>query len=237
MSAGEHRALSVIIAALDEEATIEQAVRSVAAAVAGAEVLVVDGGTDATSSIVERLAAEIPGVRLVRNRPDRGKGHAIRVGVAHARGDVHAQIDADLQFVPAELPRLVAPIYEGRADVTLGSRFMRGSIRREGSTPLLRTLGNKTASLYGSVLVGQRMTDLQAGMKAWSRTAIARIALRSDNYSYEAEIAVKAVRLGLRVLDVPITTAARDAGESKVSVARDGIRLLRDITRFRLGRA
>jgi hypothetical protein len=93
-------------------------------------------------------------------------------------------------------------------------------------------MGNKTASLYASLVCGHRITDPQAGMKAWSRRAIERIAPRSDNYSYEAEIAVKAVRRGLRVQDVAITTDARTEGETKVNVVRDGLRLLRDITRF-----
>lgn len=237
MTSADYRTVTVIIAALDEEESIERAARAISAAVPGAEILIVDGGTDRTSEIVLRLAeSDIPRLRLVRNRPDRGKGHAIRVGIERATGDVHAQIDADLQFSPDELPRLLAPILAGEADVTLGSRFMRGAIRHDGSTPLFRTLGNKTASLYSSLVCGQRITDPQAGMKAWTRSAIETVGLRSDNYSYEAEIAVKAVRRGLRVRDVPITTDARTTGATKVNVVRDGLRLLRDITLFGLGR-
>lgn len=228
--------LSVIIAAFDEEAGIERAVRAVVDAVPGAEVLVVDGGSDGTSDVVTRLGAELPRVRLVKNPNDRGKGHAIRVGIEHATEEVQAQIDADLQFLPNELPRLVAPIFEGRADVTLGSRFMRGAVRGAGSTPFFRTLGNTTIGAYASLLAGQRITDPQAGMKAWTRAAIRRVGLVSDNYSYEAEIAIKGVLRGLRVVDVPVTTAARETGESKVNVVTDGVRLLVDATRFRLGR-
>jgi len=137
--------------------------------------------------------------------------------------------------LPEELPTLIAPLIEGRADVTLGSRFMTGSVRRPGSTPLLRTLGNKTASAFASLLYWHRMTDVQAGMKAWTRQAAHLIDLKSDNYSYEVEIPVKALRQGLRVMDVPITTDARAAGESCVNVLTDGLMLLRDISRFRLG--
>lgn len=231
----DYGTLTVIVAARNEEASIERVIRRVCTAVPGAEVLVVDGGADATGRVVERLAAELPRVRLIRNQPDHGKGHAIRVGIAHARGEVHAQIDADLQFLPEELPALVAPILEGTADVTLGSRFMAGSRRRRGSTPFFRTLGNRTASAYTSILCGQRITDPQAGMKAWTRAAAERIALECDNYSYEAEIAVKAVTRGLRVVDVPVTTLARAAGETKVHVVRHGLRLLWDLTRFAAG--
>ena len=83
-----------------------------------------------------------------------------------------AQIDADIQFLPEELPQLIAPIQEGRADVALGSRFMPAAVRRPGSAPLFRSLGNKTASGYASLLFWHRMTDVQAGMKAWTREAI-----------------------------------------------------------------
>jgi glycosyltransferase involved in cell wall biosynthesis len=231
----DYTALTVIVAARNEEGSIEQVVRRVVAAVPGAEILVVDGGTDSTSAIVERLADELPRVRAYRNRDDRGKGHAIRVGIEQAAGDVHAQIDADLQFLPEELSLLVDPILDDVADVTLGTRFLQGAVRHEGSTPFFRTLGNKFASRYVSELCGQRVTDVQAGMKAWSRRAAERIAVRSDNYSYEAEIVVNALRRGLRVRDVAITTDARRTGVTNVNVVRDGVRLLWDITRFRFG--
>jgi glycosyltransferase involved in cell wall biosynthesis len=224
--------ITVIIAARDEEAIIEATVRRVLAAV-DAEVLVVDGGSDRTGEIVERLGSETPRVRLVGNVGDRGKGHAIRVGIAHASGEVMVQLDADMQFLPEDIPRVVAPILAGEADVTLGSRFTAGATRGAGSTPLLRTLGNKTVSGYVSLLCGQRVTDAQAGLKAWTREAAKRIDLQSDNFSYEAEIVVKALRRGLRVRDVPVATAARTTGTSKVSLVRDGARLLRDVTRFR----
>ncbi len=228
--------LSVIVACFNEEATIEQCVRRVFAVYPRrCELLVVDGGSDDTARVVEQLTTEFSGLRYVRNENDRGKGHAIRTGIAAARADTMAQIDADLQFLPEELPQLIAPITEGIADVTLGTRFTAGSVRRDGSTPWFRTLGNKTASLYASLLFWHRMTDVQAGMKAWTRRAIDSVNLQSDNYSYEVEIPVKALRAGLRVVDVAITTDARQGGETCVNVVWDGLALLRDITKFRLG--
>jgi glycosyltransferase involved in cell wall biosynthesis len=226
--------LSIIVATFDEEATIERCVRRIARVYPkGAEILVVDGGHDATRTVVERVGREIPSLVYIRNEGDRGKGHAIRTGCQRARAAVMAQIDADLQFLPEELPRLIAPVREGRADVTLGSRFMRGSVRRPGSTPPLRTLGNKLASGYASLLFRHRMTDVQAGMKAWTRDAMKRIDFRSDDYGYEVEIPTRALAARLRVVDVPISTEARRGGETKVNVIVDGLPLLWDITRFR----
>jgi glycosyltransferase involved in cell wall biosynthesis len=229
--------VTVLIATFEEEANIEACLRRVAGVdLDDREILVIDGGHDRTGEIVRALSRELP-VRYVHNRDDRGKGHAIRTGCAESTGDVIAQIDADLQFLPEELPQLIAPILEGRADVVLGSRFARGSVRRPGSTPLLRTLGNKLASGYASLLFGQRMTDVQAGMKAWSRLAMEQLGpLTSDDYAYEVEIPARALRAGLSVIDVPITTERRAAGDTKVNVVLDGIPLLASITRFRLGR-
>jgi glycosyltransferase involved in cell wall biosynthesis len=228
--------LSVIVATFNEQETIERCVRRILSVYpTDCEVLVVDGGADRTGEIVQRLCTELPGLRYIRNEHDRGKGHATKVGIAAARGKIMAEIDADLQFLPEELPRLIDPIRAGLADVVLGSRFMAGSQRLPGSTPWLRTFGNGTTSLYASLLFGQRMTDVLAGMMAWSRKTIDTIDLRSDNYSYEVEIPVKALRKGLRVIDAAVTTDARQGGESCVHVVRDGLTLLFDITRFRLG--
>jgi glycosyltransferase involved in cell wall biosynthesis len=228
--------LSVIVATFNEEETIERCVRRILAVYpTGCEVLVVDGGSDRTGEIVRGLAPDLPGLRYVRNENDRGKGHATKVGIAAARGDIMAEIDADLQFWPEELPRLVDPIRAGLADVVLGSRFMAGSRRLPGSTTWLRTFGNWTTSSYASLLFCHRMTDVLAGMMAWSRRTIECIDLRSDNYSYEVEIPVKALGQGLRVIDAAVTTDARQGGQSCVNVVADGLSLLFDITRFRLG--
>ncbi len=229
-------AVSIIVATLNEQGTIEECIRRILAVYPEeCEVLVVNGGADRTGAIVDAMAVSHPAVRHVRNSGDRGKGHAIRVGIASARSPVHAQIDADLQFLPEELPRVIDPVRNGEADVVLGSRFTSGSVRGPGSTPPVRTLGNKVTSAYASLLFGRRMTDVQAGMKAWSAAAIRRIDLRSDNFSYEVEIAAKGLRRGLRVAEVPITTARREAGRSNVRLVTAGLALLRDISLFRLG--
>ncbi|HOI10118.1 MAG TPA: glycosyltransferase family 2 protein, partial [Myxococcota bacterium] len=139
--------ISVIVAALNEAGTIEACVRRIRAVYPDdGEVLVVAGGTDATADRVDAMAAADPRVRCIRNPDDRGKGHAIRVGIAHAAAPIHAQIDADLQFLPEELPRLADPIRRGEADVVLGTRFAPGATRLPGSTPVVRTLGNKAVS-------------------------------------------------------------------------------------------
>jgi len=226
--------LSVLVAAMNEEASIEKCVRRIFAVYPDTcEVLVIDGGNDRTREIVLRLCEEFPQLRYVRNDDDRGKGHATKTGIAAAQADVMVEIDADLQFLPEEIPKLIEPILDGRADVCLGSRFARESTHHDHS--LLRSSGNMVTSLYASILYCHRMTDVLAGMSAWTRNTVESINLVSDNYSYEVEIPVKALRAGLRVADVPVTTVPREGGRSNVRVVRSGLAILRDITLFRLG--
>lgn len=229
--------LTVIVTTLNEEVTIEHCLRRILAVFPQEmEILVVDGGQDGTGRIVQELAQSCSAIRYIPNPNDRGKGHAMHVGLAAARGKFIAQIDADLQFLPEELPLLLEPLRHDQADVVLGSRFASGSKRLPGSTPAVRTFGNWVTSQYASALFGGRMTDVLAGMKAWKRVVTERVRLVAENCSYDAELPVKALRAGFRVIDIPITTDARQGGVSAIHVVRDGARILRDLTRFRLSR-
>jgi glycosyltransferase involved in cell wall biosynthesis len=228
--------LSIIVATFNEEESIEACLRRLLEVFpAGAEILVVDGGFDDTKRIVLQIAEDHECVRYVRNNNDRGKGHAIRTGIQEARGRIQTQIDADLQFHPEEIPKLIQPIRDGEADVTLGSRFDKDAVRKPGAAPFFRTLGNFIVSRYASLVVRHSMGDVTAGMKAWTAEAIAKVDLQSDNYSYEVEIPIKALVRGFRVMDVPVTFEVRHGGESHVNVISVGLALLRDITLFRLG--
>jgi glycosyltransferase involved in cell wall biosynthesis len=230
--------LSVILPVRNEAATVGDCItRTLAACPGRSEVIVVDGGTDGTGEVVRALAGAHRSVRYILNRGDRGKGHAIRVGIEAARAPVMAQLDADLQFLPEDLPRLVAPIVDQRADVVLGSRFLREARRLPGSVPAVRAGGNRVVSAWVSLLFHHRMTDVLAGIKAWSRRAIDEVRPRIDGFGYEIEIPARALLCGLRVLDVPVTTASRHAGRSHVpNVMLEGVRLLGVAAALRLGR-
>ncbi|MBS0204808.1 MAG: glycosyltransferase family 2 protein [Planctomycetes bacterium] len=228
--------MSVIVTTLNEEAAIERCLRRIVAVLpANAEVVVVDGGHDDTGRIVKSLVTEFPAIRYIRNENDRGKGHAVHVGLQAARGEYLLQIDADLQFLPEEMELLLEPLLANRADLVLGSRFKSGATRRPGSTPAVRSFGNWVVSWYATLLFGQRMTDVLAGMKAWRHTVTKEIHLTTETCSYDAELPVKAVAAGFRVIDVAITTDARQGGVSAIHVVRDGRRILWDLTCFRLG--
>lgn len=226
--------LSVIIAARNEQASIAACVGRIFTVFPGAETVVVDGGSDNTEHILLELQKRFPNLRYIKNENDLGKGHAIRVGLAHCTRPFITQVDADLQFLPEEIPLLLEPILTDQADFVMGSRFTRGSVRLPGSTPPLRTFGNKLISLCATLAYGQSITDVMAGSKAWRKSVTDSFQLTSDTFSYELELIAKASRKGWRITNVGITTDARHTGQSSIRMLEHGFEVLRDIVRFRL---
>lgn len=222
--------LSVIVSCFNEEQTIASCVRGIARVLPEAEIVVVHGGSDGTYDRAVELSRSLPQVRPVRNPDDRGKGHGIKTGLAHATGDVQAQFDADLQFSPDDLPAVFAPLIEGRADVVLGSRFLPASDRSAYRPSFFRDFGNRLLAAWVSLLIGQRVTDVTAGLKAWTREAIRRIDFQDDRYSYEAEIVARAGALKLRVVEAPVRYAGRAEGASmhsdNLAVIRAGLTIV-----------
>ncbi len=206
--------VSILISTFNEEDNIEACVRAVRTALPDAEIVVIDGGTDATLERARAMATTDSRIVAVRNENDRGKGHAIRTGVTRASAPIMAQFDCDLQFFAEDLPALLAPVRRGDADLVLGSRFLASSDRTAYRPSFFRDVGNRLLSAFISLLIGRRVTDVTAGMKAWTRDAIRRIDFRDERYSYEAEIVVRAARLGLRIIEVPVRYASRTAGGS-----------------------
>lgn len=224
---------SVIIAAFNEAGSIETCVRAVAAVCPeDCEILVIDGGRDDTAGILETVACDLPQLRCVQNRHDRGKGHAIRLGIALAGAPVHIQFDADLQFLPDDILLLARAVESGSCDVALGSRFTSERAKDE-TAPVVRNVGNRALSLCASMLFGHRMSDVLSGLKAWSREAANVLDLQSDGFAYEVEIPARALQRGLRVREFPVETRARTTGESKVSILGNGFSILRAMIRFR----
>lgn len=206
--------------------------KRIVAAFPEAEVLVVDGGPDQTERIVTDFSLAFTNVRYIRNFPDFGKGHAIQTGISKSTGKIICQLDADLQFYPEELKNLLAPILANKADMVLGSRFMKGSTRNQGSTPFFRSLGNHLLSLYASLLTRHRMTDVLAGVKAWRKEVTDSFSLKSNSYSYEVELPMRAIRKGWRVSDIPVSTEARLVGTSSVNAIRDGWNIFKEMNKI-----
>ena len=157
-------------------------------------------------------------LRILHADRNRGKGHAIRLGLAQPRGDVIAIQDADLELDPAQLAALVAPILDGEADVVYGSRFLAGAPRRAA-----RSRCSATASLtrLTNVLFGSSITDMETCYKIM-RTSVARsLALTADRFDIEPEITARLLTAGHRIVERPVTfTAAIASSRQEDRLAR-----------------
>lgn len=233
---------TIIVSCLFEEDTIRECLERLTRAMPNAEILVVHGGTDGTYDIAAEMARAKPNIVPIRNENDEGKGHAIQVGVARASHDVMTQFDADMQFEPEDVPKLLEPIFNDRADLVLGSRFLPESDTSDYSFNFLRVVGNHVVNFWISLLCGCRITDVTAGSKAWTRDAITKINFQDRRFVYEVEIPVRAHLCGCRIAQVPVGYHNRQGGISGHgsglkgiwSVVKTGFMLLWTATRIRL---
>ena len=235
--------VSVIISCFNEEETIEECLERVERVVPNAEILVVHGGTDRTSELATLRARSNGNIRVLRNYGDTGKGHAIKIGISIAERDIMVQLDADLQFMPEEIPKLVRPILEGEAEITFGARFMPESDVEHYDFSFFRVMGNRIVNRYVSTLTGQEFYDITTGLKAWTRKAIEDINFKDNRFVYEVEIAVRGSQNGYRVAMVPITYYNRLGGISghgkgwrePLSIIWTGVKILLFSTLARVG--
>lgn len=233
--------VSIIVACLREQDTIRECLERITKTMPNAELLVVHGGPDRTCEIAAEMARTNPHIVAIRNENDRGKGHAVKVGIARAKHDIMCQFDADLQFAPEDIPKLFAPICNGEADVVIGSRFMRGANSSQYKFSFLRAVGNRVVNAWVSLLCGTRLSDVTTGSKAWTRQAISAVAFRDMRFVYEVEIVMRAQQLGLRVAQVPVSYFSRQGGESGhgagwrefKSIVSTGFRILWTAARLR----
>lgn len=215
--------VSVVIPALNEAENLPHVLPRIPIWVH--EVLLVDGSsTDGTSEVARRL---YPSIRLVKQE-GRGKGAALRSGFAAARGDIIVMLDADGSTDPAEIPSFVDAVRDG-ADLAKGSRFLTGGGTDDMS--LLRRLGNGTFVALVRVLFGGRFSDLCYGYNAIRAAVLPRLALDVEGFEIETLLNVRALRAGLRIVEVPSFEARRVHGEGRLRTFPDGWRVLRTIGR------
>ncbi len=196
------------------------------------ELMIVDGlSTDRTVEVAKVIAPHV--VVVHEARP--GKGAAMRAGMARARGECVVVMDADGSMDPSEIALYVNALADG-ADLAKGSRFIAGG----GSTDItkLRQFGNAQLLALANALFGTDFTELCYGFMALRRSAISRLALDANGFEIETQIVTRAVRLGLRIVEVPSQEAARHYGESNLRTFRDGWRVLSTMLReWRAGAA
>ncbi len=225
--------VSIVIPCYNESATILRLVERVLTAPIGArEVIIVDDGSTAGTRAILREAIE-PLVSLVLYHDrNRGKGAAVRSGIARATGDIVIIQDADLEYDPHEYPRLIQPILQDGADVVYGSRFLGRDAGR-----VLRfwhTLANRALTVLSNAFTNLNLTDMETCFKVFRREVIQSIVITENRFGFEPEVTAKLARRGFTFYEVGVSYRARSRAEGKKIGVKDAFRAVWCIVRYSL---
>ena len=224
----KNKLVSIILTSFNEEKNIGRTIKEckVLKKIFPIEIIIVDAASkDKTIEIAKHLKVD----RILKFPYKRGKGADFWAGGLVAKGDYIVQIDTDHQFQPSEIPFFVDSLDKG-ADVVIGTRFNGGKIEK-GSITYRNLLGNWIMSAAASFASGVKITDVMAGFKGFRKNAFLALDLRERHFEYEAEIVVKAVRMGMNLIQIPITYTKRRGGASGIRAMQDGFNVIKAITK------
>jgi glycosyltransferase involved in cell wall biosynthesis len=212
---------TVLIPTLNEENNMPRILPKIPPEIS--EILIVDGHSrDGTVRVAKEIC---PQSRIIYQK-EKGKGDAIRCGIAAASGDIIVILDADDSMDPGDIPKFLEPLLNGY-DYAKGSRFLNGGGTND--MPLYRRLADKFFVTLVNLLYRTRFTDSSYGYKAFWKKSFKDIALRAEGFEIEAEIDIKASKAGLKITEVPCVEEKRFSGVGKLRSLSDGWRILRTI--------
>lgn len=226
--------ISVIIPVFNEERSIKQVLEAVNSKVAGLyEIVAVDdGSTDSTAAICLEFQRLNPRMKYIPLEGNRGKSQALKEGIMRSSGDIVIVQDADLEYDPAEINAVVAPIQEGVADLVLGSRFQ---VRKASRALYFRHyMANKFITFLSNLFTDLNLTDVESCYKAFRGDLLRRMTITSHRFGFEIESVAKMAKLKKRIYEVPISYYGRSYEEGKKIGLMDGLMAIFYIFKFNL---
>ena len=218
--------LSIIIPTYNEQNTIKRLIDYVQLVQYPIEheiIVVDDASIDRTYEkewlIKEKNKSGRSNIRIFKNRINRGKGFSIRKGIKRAKGDVIIIQDADTEYDPHEIPKLLEPILEGEAEVVYGSRFMNNS--RPAGMAFPNLLANRILTKFTNIMFGLNLTDMETCYKVFKANIVKSLDLRANRFTFEPEVSALLAKKKIKIKELPITYHGRTAKEGKKIKARD----------------
>lgn len=225
--------LSILMPVYNEEAHVAEAVKQTLAVEYPCEVelvIVDDGSRDRTAEMLGQLSE--PSLRVITHPRNRGKGTAIRTAAKEADGDYVVMLDADLEYDPQDIPKLLGPVLDGRARVVYGNRIFGAHT----AYSFWYVMGNRAITTAANVFYNSYLGDLETCFKLMPASLFRSLDIRSAGFGLEAEITAKLLRRGIKPYEVPISYRARSRDEGKKITWRDGVEALWILGRERVRR-
>ena len=224
--------LSIIVPAYNEERTILTQLELISRVhfKFPYEIIVVnDGSTDSTHERILTANKTIKNLKVISYNKNKGKGHALRLGISNAKGDIIVLQDADLEYNPKQIPKLINEFLKNKAEVVYGSRFL----EKNKSIYWMYAFGNKFLSLSTSILFGKRVTDMETGYKVFSKHVFKKLKINAEKFDFEPEVTAKILKNGFRITEVPISYKGRTKEMGKKITVADGIKAFFTLLKYR----
>jgi glycosyltransferase involved in cell wall biosynthesis len=227
--------VTVVVPVFNEAATVGQVVDELLELPLRLEILLVDdGSTDESPSVLAALAATHHQVKVLTQARNQGKGAAVRRGINDSHGDILLIQDADLEYSPSDIPALIDPLLSGKADAVFGTR-LRGGAHPQRAHLFWHYAGNRFLTLLSNVLYNTTISDMEVGYKAFRGELVRDLTLVSNDFRIEPELTAKVLRLkpAIRLYEVPIAYYGRSYEEGKKITWKDGFGAVQALFRFR----
>jgi glycosyltransferase involved in cell wall biosynthesis len=227
--------LSIVIPVFNEVHTIAEIVKRVREVslpgIEGREIVIVDDySTDGTRDLLSTYKDQA-GFKIILHDRNRGKGAALRTGIAQTTGSFVLIQDADLEYDPQEYPKLLAPLLAGKADVVYGSRFAGGESKRV--LYYWHSVGNRFLTTLSNMFTNINLTDMETCYKAFRGEVIRSLRIEEDRFGFEPEVTAKVASMGCRIYEVGISYSGRTYAEGKKINWKDGVRAIWCILKYR----